>query len=67
MKSKLKANWQSLKSPETANQLFAGRTQVIFSVLLKLDQEVVLYDEVTDKTKLFKILEDKLSDYNITC
>jgi dynein heavy chain, axonemal len=47
--------------------LFSGKTQVIFSVLLRLDAEDVLYEEVTDKNKLFKTLDDKLTDYNISC
>jgi dynein heavy chain len=32
-----------------------------------LDTDDQLYEEITDKNKLFKVLEDKLSDYNISC
>lgn len=35
-------------------------------MLLKLEFEDKLYEEITDKNKLFKMLEDKLADYNIT-
>ena len=62
LKSKLKVNW-NLKEIN----LFSGRSQVIFSVLLKLDTEDRLYEEVSDKNKLFRTLEDKLTDFNITC
>jgi dynein heavy chain len=34
---------------------------------LKLDAEEQLYEEIADKKKLFKTLEDKLTDYNISC
>ena len=47
--------------------LFSGKSQVIFSILLRLDAEDVLYEEILDKKKLFKTLEDKLIDYNISC
>lgn len=62
LKSKLKVNW-NLKDID----LYSGKTQVIFSVLLRVDQEDVLYEEITDKNKLFKTLEEKLTDYNISC
>lgn len=47
--------------------LFSGKQQVIFAVLLRLDAEDVLYEEITDKGKLIKTLEDKLTDFNISC
>ena len=35
-------------------------------MLLRLDSEDKLYEEILDKNKLFKMLEDKLTDYNIS-
>lgn len=35
-------------------------------MLLRLDAEDKLYEEILDKNKLFKMLEDKLTDYNIS-
>jgi dynein heavy chain len=35
-------------------------------MILRLDSEEKLYEEVTDKNKLFKMLEDRLTDYNIS-
>lgn len=35
-------------------------------MVLRLDSEDKLYEEITDKNKLFKMLEDKLTDYNIS-
>jgi len=62
IKSKFKVNWNTKEV-----DYFNGPSQVIFSILLRLDAEDQLYEEVTDKKKLFKTLEDKLSDFNITC
>lgn len=62
LKSKFKINWNTKEI-----DLFNGPQQVMFSYILKLDAEDRLYEEITDKKKLFKTLEDKLSDYNITC
>ncbi len=59
LKSKFKVNWK-------ADDLFLGRTQIIFSMLLRLDAEEKLYEEISDKNKLFKTLEDKMTDYNIS-
>lgn len=62
LKSKFKVNWNTKEI-----DFFNGPHQIIFSYILKLDAEDRLYEEITDKKKLFKTLEDKLSDYNITC
>ncbi len=62
LKSKFKVNWNTKEI-----DFFNGPQQVIFSYILKLDAEDRLYEEITDKKKLFKTLEDKLSDFNITC
>lgn len=35
-------------------------------MVLRLDAEDKLYEEINDKNKLFKMLEDKLTDYNIS-
>lgn len=35
-------------------------------MLLRLDAEDKLYEEILDKSKLFKTLEDRLSDYNLS-
>mgnify|MGYP001565324617 CR=1 FL=1 len=35
-------------------------------MLLRLDAEDKLYEEVLDKNKLFKTLEDRLTDYNLS-
>jgi len=58
---------------ETAAELMKSKLksavkeeEPIFSILLKLEQEVVFYEEVTDKAKLLKVLEDKLSDCNLS-
>ena len=59
LKSKFKVNWKT-------EELFEGKSQIIFSMLLRLDAEERLYEEILDKNKLFKTLEDKLSDYNIS-
>lgn len=59
LKSKFKFNWQK-------DDLFTGRNTIIFSMMLRLDHEDKLYEEILDKTKLFKTLEDKLTDYNIS-
>jgi dynein heavy chain len=50
----------------TKEEIFLGRGQIIFSMLLRLDSEERLYEEILDKNKLFKVLEDKLVDYNMT-
>jgi len=47
-------------------ELFIGKNQVIFSSALRLDQEEKLYEKIQDKAKLFKTLEDKLTDYNLS-
>lgn len=35
-------------------------------MILRLDSEDQLYEEIVDKNKLFKMLEDRLTDYNIS-
>lgn len=35
-------------------------------MLLRIDSDEKLYEEILDKNKLFKILEDKLTDYNLS-
>ncbi len=62
LKSKFKVNWNTKEI-----DFFNGPQQIIFSYILKLDAEDRLYEEITDKKKLFKTLEDKLSDFNISC
>lgn len=59
LKSKFKVNWNK-------EEIFEGKSQVIFSMLLRLDADEKLYEEITDKNKLLKMLEDKLTDYNIS-
>ena len=59
LKSKFKVNWKT-------EDIFEGKTQIIFSMILRLDSEDKLYEEVVDKNKLFKMLEDRLTDYNIS-
>ena len=59
LKSKFKVNWNK-------DELFEGKNSIIFSMLLRLDAEDKLYEEIQDKNKLFKMLEDKLVDYNIS-
>jgi dynein heavy chain len=59
IKLKFKLNWNK---PD----LFEGKNQVIFSMLLRLDAEEKLYEEISDKNRLLKMLDDKLSDYNIS-
>ena len=58
LKTKFKVNWKE-------DEVF-GKSQTIFSMLLRIDAEEKLYEEITDKNKLFKMLEDKLTDYNIS-
>ncbi len=59
LKSKFKVNWKS-------EDVFEGKGQIIFSMLLRLDADEKLYEEIADKNKLFKTLEDKLTDYNLS-
>jgi len=42
------------------------KNPVIFSSIMKLEADEVLYEEITDKRKLHKVLEDQLGLYNIT-
>ena len=60
LKSKFKVNWNK-------DDIFEGKGLIIFSMLLRLDAEDKLYEEIQDKNKLFKMLEDKLADYNLSC
>lgn len=57
VKLKFKLNWNK-------EDTFVGKNQIIFSKLLRLDAEDKLYELNNDKNKLFKILEDRLTDYN---
>lgn len=41
-----------------------GNNSVIFSKILKLDSDDQLYEQVEDKKKLLKVLNEKLDDYN---
>lgn len=43
------------------------KERVMFGDLLKLDAPVKLYEEITNKDKLKKVLMGMLEDYNITC
>eukprot|EP00825_Cyclidium_porcatum_P006754 TRINITY_DN1337_c0_g1_i4.p1 TRINITY_DN1337_c0_g1~~TRINITY_DN1337_c0_g1_i4.p1 ORF type:complete len:1759 (+),score=318.71 TRINITY_DN1337_c0_g1_i4:667-5943(+) len=40
------------------------KEQVLFTDITKMDQGVVLYEEILDKKKLIKTIEDKQDDYN---
>lgn len=63
LKSKMKVNWNLKEMPS----LFAGKQQVLFAVLLRLDMDDPLYEEVPpERGKLIKVLEEKLSDFNLT-
>ena len=59
MATKFKVKWQK-------DDIFTEKSQIIFSMLLRLDAEDKLYEEILDKNKLFKMLEDKLTDYNLS-
>ncbi len=48
----------------TANDFF-GEGKVVFSDFMKLEASTVLYEEVKDKLKLLRLLENKLDDYNM--
>lgn len=41
------------------------REKIMFGDLLKLDAPVKLYEEIKDKTKLLKVLNGMLDEYNI--
>jgi dynein heavy chain len=41
------------------------RDKIMFGNLLKLDAPVKLYEEIKDKTKLLKVLNGMLDEYNI--
>jgi dynein heavy chain len=41
------------------------RERVMFGDLLKLDAPVKLYEEIRDKTKLLKVLNGMLDEYNL--
>ena len=43
-----------------------GTDRIKFGDLLKLDAPVVLYEEIKDKAKLFKVLSGQLDEYNET-
>ena len=55
LKSKFKVNWNMKKADP-----FSGPTHVIIGFLLRLDPEEYLYEDIADKKKLFKTLEDNL-------
>lgn len=59
---KIKFQLKNVKPEE----IFEGKSSVIFSMILRCDAEEKLYEEIVDKNKLFKMLEDKLIDYNIS-
>jgi dynein heavy chain len=64
---KLKFKVSIIPKDQNPLDLFTGHNQVIFGVLLRLDSEdPTLYEEIADKKKLFKVLEDKLVDYNLS-
>lgn len=46
--------------------MFKNKSQVIFSQILRLDSDERLYEEIIDRKKLLKMLEDKLTDYNMS-
>ena len=41
------------------------REKIMFGSLLKLDAPVKLYEEIKDKTKLMKVLNGMLDEYNV--
>ena len=59
IKTKFKINWNK-------EDIFEGKNTIIFSMLLRLEAEEKIYEEISDKNKLFKVLEDKLTDYNLS-
>lgn len=61
VKTKFKYNWKK-------EDIFYGRSELIFSVLLRLDAPEPAdqyYEENTNRNKLFEVLEGKLGDYNV--
>lgn len=42
------------------------KEKIMFGDLLKLDAPIRLYEEIRDKTKLFKVLNGMLDDYNMS-
>lgn len=47
-----------------ANEIFV-KEKIMFGDILKLDAPVKLYEEIRDKTKLIKVLNGMLDEYNI--
>jgi dynein heavy chain len=41
------------------------REKIMFGDLLKLDAPVKLYEEIKDRTKLLKVLNGMLDEYNV--
>ena len=58
--TKFKVRWNK------KDEVFAEDKEPIFSVILKLEQEVTLYELVEKKERLLGTLEDKLTDYNFS-
>jgi dynein heavy chain len=54
------------KLPNMQKEEIFGKGSIIFSMLLRLDSEDKLYEEILDKNKLFKTLEDRLTDFNLS-
>ena len=42
-----------------------GQQKILFGDLLRLDSECRDYEEIKDTTKLIKVLEEKLDDFNL--
>ena len=53
-----------LKSKYSKDDVF-GNNKILYGDLLRLDSDVREYEEIKDVTKLVKVLEDKLDDYNM--
>lgn len=46
--------------------MFAQGADPLFSVILKVDTDQLLYEMIDKKSKLLSVLEDKLVDYNFS-
>ena len=60
LQTKFKVRW------DKPAEIFSVEKEPIFSVILKIDQEVRTYELVEKKTRLLGTLEDKLTDYNFS-
>ena len=60
MNQKFKVKWAKKEI------VFAQGADPLFSVILKVDTDQLLYEMIDKKSKLLSVLEDKLVDYNFS-